>query len=1033
MISFFNEILKNNNLKEHDGRPLWKYNLSENEFYNLKKHLSTLTKYSYNDNRDITLYFAEWWKNEYNGGVPSIKSVYENIKNCKITEDHFYELARKGAISLGIKWIKRENRLYFRTLLLQGGLPIHHLLNPDNFNSYTRFLKKILELRPSSIDEFAYENDITSILPNSSRNDEIYECCLQIVEAVWNGNEEYSAIFNSRGGSNIYNVLKKHKETIENKITRNTQYKAYWILDKKADKNTIRLTFNFPNVTDADDLSKILEVRNEELKSEYNLVVNEKLLCRFRKNTQGNYKVFWKNNNSIEWDGKEMKPDIYLSSFEGNKQQFLIRLVDYPNLNIPTLWVNRSENEWILQKGNHCSQDEGFLLFPDNWKVQNGESNTKCRIGEKELNWFKFCGEIKLFSNENEHVTFRTKKTSFDWFLQESKPLYIISANMPIASHLPRIFIYDLKGEQVKKKEILWRLKGDIVWNNWGRSLPVGCIEYKINALDTEEIDIFYNIGDLVLDFESNNPFEARIKIEQSEDLIIKIKENYEEYDVREFNQTISIKLNDISKLPKTIKARITKNSINRDLHIEMVPPFHGVSVLDQEGKKLQDEFSLLFGHLAGYRIYTPINYHNYYIKLFNTNRPHIKIRKKIPNGITPLREYEEVASQLFRLTDAMDKETSVTMELIDENDTPLNKYYLKNYNCTLHYYFDDENLIIEFLENNTEYLKPIAIPLDCKLDEITPKDLVVNGEKYTINEENLKKFIVVSEYDKENNNVLLPAFVSSDKNNIPSTKIDRQERIKGNKIELESQNYNEPAWQKVKKYYDICIEYDLPFSTFDHLRASCYTPELSVKMFCFLSMNNDENFIDSTCQIIEDDLGFSFHWIPKKYWSAAIEWLENGLKHIYEQNDIQIIIQRVMLKIQELIGSTIPIEWFSKINEFITAERLIEINGFHLNTEIHKLRQRLGYRVLEELPKQNPHISEEFKHIIPITNENYIVKIILKAPLAVALSIAGKDESLWSHNEYSDEIRRNIKYVQWISPDWYGKAILYSLSRINN
>jgi len=614
MISFFNEILKNNNLQEHDGRPLWKYNLSENEFCNLKKHLSTMTKYSYNDNRDFTLYFAEWWKNEYSGGVPSIKSVYEKIKDFKITVDHFYELARKGAISLGIKWIKKENRLYFRTLLLQGGLPIHHLLNPDNLNAYTRFLKKILELRPSSIDEFAYENDITSILPNSSRNDEIYECCLQIVEAVWNGNEEYLAIFNSRGGSNISNELKKHKETIENKITRNTQYKAYWILDKQADKNTIKLAFNFPNVTDSDNLSKILGIRNEELKSEYNLIVNEILLCKFRKNTKGNYKVFWKNSNSIEWDGKEMKPDIYLSSFEGNKQQFLIRLVDYPNLNIPTLWVNRSENEWILQKGNHCSQDEGFLLFPDNWKIQNVESNTKCMIGEKELNWYKFSDEIKLFSNENEHVTFRTRKTSFDWFLQESKPLWIISANMPISSHLPRIFIYDSKGEQVREKEILWRLKGDIVWNNWGRSIPVGCIEYKINALDTEEIDVFYNIGDLVLDFESNNPFEASIKIAQSEDLMIKIKENHEEYDVREFNQTISIKLNDISKLPKTIKARITKNSINRDLHIEMVPPFHGVSVLDHEGKKLQDEFSLLFGHLAGNRIYTPINYHNYYI-----------------------------------------------------------------------------------------------------------------------------------------------------------------------------------------------------------------------------------------------------------------------------------------------------------------------------------------------------------------------------------------------------------------------------------
>src|SRR5690348_8258140 len=67
----FDIILSNRNLSTHDGRPLWKYRLTEGEFGQLRLHLMQ-TQWLYEiDPRDCALYYAEWWKRNYNGGSPS--------------------------------------------------------------------------------------------------------------------------------------------------------------------------------------------------------------------------------------------------------------------------------------------------------------------------------------------------------------------------------------------------------------------------------------------------------------------------------------------------------------------------------------------------------------------------------------------------------------------------------------------------------------------------------------------------------------------------------------------------------------------------------------------------------------------------------------------------------------------------------------------------------------------------------------------------------------------------------------------------
>ena len=58
----------------------------------------------------------------------SLYSTYQSF-----SAEDLYQKAKEGGKKLGWKWIQKENTLYFRTLLLQGGIPLKNLLKTDLF------------------------------------------------------------------------------------------------------------------------------------------------------------------------------------------------------------------------------------------------------------------------------------------------------------------------------------------------------------------------------------------------------------------------------------------------------------------------------------------------------------------------------------------------------------------------------------------------------------------------------------------------------------------------------------------------------------------------------------------------------------------------------------------------------------------------------------------------------------------------------------------------------------------------------------
>ena len=335
---------------------------------------------------------------------------------------------------LGIKWVTKQNTLYFRTLLLQGGLPLQHM--SENYGKYQDFLLAVLDEQPESIEDFIFKPHITNLLPVSSQNDIIYENCFEIVRSILNEENIYDELLDAHETlSNISKTLKIRKHSLVRK-QRLSKPKNYWLLSFKGDIVDIKLRIGLANTYNKESLSNILGF--EAVNKEYQFYLNDDLICVFRKTTSGNFKTDWYQQQNQKWDGDSILPYTYVIS-EGKKEEVLDFIQTVPNLQDPSLWSRFSSNEWRLIKGNGTSIKEVALLFTTQWKSDMPSKDIS--INEEKLFWLEFEGETELKSINSESKKYFSEVNYFDWTIVSQKPKSFLKTSMPVVKKNPIIIV----------------------------------------------------------------------------------------------------------------------------------------------------------------------------------------------------------------------------------------------------------------------------------------------------------------------------------------------------------------------------------------------------------------------------------------------------------------------------------------------------------------------------------------------------------------------------------------------------------------
>lgn len=1008
-MSYFQKLIKNEKLPKHDGRPIWGYFIDDEQFIALRDYLKFKSKYTL-DPRDATLYYAEWWKKYYIGGKPSKEDIFNSLEgNIKylMNANDFYKKAKNGALMLGVKWLVKQNTLYFRTLLLQGGLPLSHLR--ENQGRYKDFLLAVLEEQPETIEDFMFKPDITGHLPKSSQNEIIYENCLEVVKSILRDEEDsqYNELLNSDDIlRDISGVLKIRRHELQ-VIKRKSKPKIFWYAKKKSDELKIYLNIGFADSYDQDSLKSILGVDSIDEKN-YEFYLDDDLICVFRKMINGKYRVDWFSQSNKGWNGDQNLPNFYIIR-DGVKQEVPDFIQIMPNLEIPTLWVKISDDKWRLLKSSGAKNKEASILFPDDWSTHLKNKNLVINVAK--MNWVDFEGEITIEHN-GEKRKFYSNVSSYDWTISSEKPEWMVKANMPVIRNKPRIWLYDDDNNLVKGNNFdIWVRKHNDkdFWNKLSeiRHIPLGCIDIKIKKDNIYAYDQLYNIGNLNLEIVEQTLENARIVVQNANDLNITLKES-EVVNINKSEHTFSVTLNtEALKVPKSIDCSMGQNT-NKKLLFELISPFDGVSIVNSKGEIIKEKEKISFNSLYGLRILSSAQKETY-ITLKNRLKPDVSIIRKIVGSPQPLIQFLDEITRLYYLADVMEYRNSISLEI--RQNGKIKRYEIIGYDSYVN--LETTNNQLKLDSNETKDLDLYAVPLNCSSNQIELIPLIKEGELFSIPKTTFtRQFIVIS--SSLNNKMIMPRFINLEENYI---NIDRNERIENYHTELKDSKFNDEIWKIMMAYFNICNQNELPFSSFDQIRAISRSSEVAARAFFNIGINQTDQdiFLQKIIPKLENDLGVCFHWIEKKHWIQAIEEI------------VQLYSGDYFIHLFKLLSAYFQEIKLLDITKYINNNQ-IDTPHIH-NSDILELRSKLGEKVLRVLPENSPRITKNYN--IPI-EQHLPVRLLLQAPIAVAESISGvpNDFPIWGGDEVRESIRRNIQYSQFLNQEFYNKLLINVLNK---
>lgn len=1008
-MSQFNSIISSRGLSIHSKLALWKYNLTDIEFENLKYSFRFIDRVSQLNPKDCALYYAEWWKRHYNGGKPSKELIFDslNINSRYFNAYDFYDSAKKGGDILNFDWIRNRNTLYFKTLLLQGGLPLNHVKN--NSGNYRSFLLAILELNPYQVEDFSKNEDIVALLPNSSQNDIVYESCLQIIRAIIDHDERSILEF-----SEISDLKLITEELIHKRKTVNIKpLKINFKYNLNTNKKEIFLNISLPTFINLEDFSILLKLDQEEINdNEYSLFVNNNFCANFIKRNDKAYKITSFTSKIII--SEFLKPEISISDTNG-KIYYLNHLLDnFIKLDKPTLWISTDfdNNILVLEKSRRTSAKKAYLLVPcnENYTFENYLFKEQLTLLNNDFEFVEFNNEIFINStNSNTYKFYCNKAKSFDWiFYSEEQNWVIQSSNNIVTGHI-KLRAFDNNNQVIKNISVLYKPTKSSVWKDYSKNtyLPIGPLDVKIISGIDEEFDSIYNIGNIDFKYhlDVRNP---KIEILNSINLISEIY-NSEFFSTEITENTINFTLNQTSKLPSSVKIRLSVQNELRGLILKIKSPFQGVEIINNYDEVVNN--SLFSDNLKGFRLIANVEENIYEIVFYNNMNRQLRITRSISKNITSLQEFQSIYNKLFRLFNIIDVENFVTIKInkINKNGSAQNikTFELKQFSKNIKWNLNGDSKIIFENTEDIEFENLFVIPLDCTINHINKIELINDSGHYKIANEVADKYIIFS--NNTSNQKIKPEFISINPFNILTDDNDRILRITNYKNQLLETEIDDNVWNKFLIYYYLCKDNNLPFSTFDILKSITISSELAAKAFFFLvhHLENTSNtdFSEFDFLLLQNDLGFSFNWVNKDHWHSSLKSFGFDSKFLH-----------ALTRMYNVMSSTFILNEDSKDSKFI------------LNPEFLNLRSRLGSKALSELPTYRLDlIPENYRTKIPDIGNNENLILLASFTLLISLSITGEDKSLW--HPQKEITRRKILYLMELDNLWYRQSLHYYLT----
>ena len=559
-------ILDSRKLKSDDinpNYPIWKLRLDDEEYEAIKTLLREQERYLKEYGLEAMIFYAEWWKRDYENGMPSKEDAAKVIGfTSKESTNKLFEVAKQRLSAKDYIIVRKsegrnnsegKNNLYFRTLLFQGGLQLNYIkANLDNLQSHiVAFFKALVKAlaedetfrNDAAQDNYEVVNERVEKIGQEVKltHDKISllgEMALKTALGVVLEDEEW---FPFDDKTNELGELMRELHHENNRSTpRKQELSLIWQWKCGAD-TPLRVLLDAPKQLPANLICDENGTRlNHETCNTFRLFVDGQEVAKYE--------------YSSDLSGKEKKPiyhlisDIRPAKVTTQTQQSMVEVVArgdnrqritlqvpgnlLPDFSYPQVWTGTDQEGLYQTKGQKRRAKKLLLFDAEEWEVAD---STCANIGETKIGAIEFSERIVLrHRSSGEEEPFENQFTPYKVSIWGSYLPWIEQSSALLLTSRPDIRVYDEEGNRVSKQAYTCffrqepqstHARNNGEWQPLTRqsTLPLGRLGFKVIFPDQhEEIVHAYSIGDLRFEKQKADTRHIDLAVRGSEDLVVK-------------------------------------------------------------------------------------------------------------------------------------------------------------------------------------------------------------------------------------------------------------------------------------------------------------------------------------------------------------------------------------------------------------------------------------------------------------------------------------------------------------------------------
>lgn len=553
------QILHSRKLKSDDINPhypIWKLRINDEEYEKIKTLLREQEHNLKEYGLEAMIFYAEWWKRDYKDGIPSKKDAAAVIGfTSEESINKLYAVANDRLTAKAYRILRKpggKNKLYFRTLLFQGGLQLNYIkANLDNPQSPTvAFFKALVK---ALVEDETFRNDAAQdnyedvnerverigkeVKLTPDKISLLGEMALKTALGVVLEDEEW---FPFDDKTNEIGTLLNDLHHENNRSTpRKQELSLIWQWKCGAD-TPLRVLLRAPKLLPAHLICDENGTRlDHETCNSFRLVVDGQEV--------GKYEY------SSDLSGKEKKPiyhlisDIRPAKVTTQTQQSMVEVVArgdnrqritlqvpgnlLPDFSYPQVWTGTDQEGLYQTKGKKESAKKLLLFDAEEWEVAD---STCANVGETKIGAIEFSERIALRNRDSgEEVPFENH-TPYKVSICGTYLPWIEQSSALLLTSRPDIRVYDEEGNRVSKQAYTCffrqepqstHARNNGEWQPLTRRspLPLGRLGFKVIFPDQhEEIVHAYSIGDLRFEKQKADTRHIDLAVRGSEKLVVK-------------------------------------------------------------------------------------------------------------------------------------------------------------------------------------------------------------------------------------------------------------------------------------------------------------------------------------------------------------------------------------------------------------------------------------------------------------------------------------------------------------------------------